>query len=200
MRTLAVLWLTLPLLAQPVSLGIRLGVPVTSTITATPPPQASQSRFTAGPLLEIRLCRSAALALDFLMQHTALSIGAAGPQSAGVWRWDAPITLVYRFRARPFFRAGVAVNRVFAVNGAGECGHGPFGETFYCLGGEPLAELRHRSTTGFVAGTGWRFRLGRTRIDPEVRWTRWKDRNFGVSDAAVRSNLNEVSLLAGIVF
>ena len=200
MHTLAVLLLAGPLLAQPVSFGIGAGIPVTPMIIADPPRRADTSRFTAGPLLEVRLSRGAALSADFLVQHAGLSLPAAGPRSAGAWRWDVPATVLYRFRAGPFVRAGVAVNRVFAVNGADECGHGPFGETFYCLGGQPLAELRHRSTIGFVAGAGWRFGLGRIHIDPEVRWTRWRDRNFGVRDAAVRSNLSEVSLLAGIVF
>jgi hypothetical protein len=112
------------------------------------------------------------------------------------------MTLVYRFRApaRPFVRAGVSFNRVFDISGATECAQGPFGEQFYCLDGSSLVELRHRETSGFVAGGGLRFPFMKLWIDPEVRFTHWIDRNFGVRDSAVRSNLNEVALLVGVVF
>jgi hypothetical protein len=50
-----------------------------------------------------------------------------------------------------------------------------------------------------VAGAGLRFRAGGVRIAPEVRLTRWVDRNFGVRDSAVRSNLTSITILLGIL-
>ena len=112
------------------------------------------------------------------------------------------LTLIYRFhaRAKPFFRTGISFNRVFAVKGATACARGPFGEQFYCVNGSPVVELRHRGTAGFVAGGGVGWKLGKLRIEPEFRVTHWFDRNFGVRDSAIRSNLNEAALLFGITF
>ena len=45
-----------------------------------------------------------------------------------------------------------------------------------------------------------RFQFKKLRLDPEVRLTHWMDRNFGVRDSAVRSNLNEVGFLLGVIF
>jgi hypothetical protein len=186
---LAALLVSSPLLAQGVSLGLRAGIPITPVLTADGPQQASAQRFTIGPLIEVHLWRGAALGADFLLRHSVLALSPAVSQHAEVWLWEAPITLIYRFRvpARPFVRTGVSFNRVFDVSGATECGRGPFGEQFYCLGGSSSAELRHRGTSGFVVGGGFRFQFKRLCLEPEVRLTHWFDRNFGVRDSAVRS-------------
>lgn len=199
---LAALLISSPLLAQTVSLGLRAGIPVTPPLTVDGRQQASASRFTIGLLIEVHLWRGAGFGADFLLLRTDLVISAAGPQRAEVWQWEAPITFIYRFRAaaRPFVRTGVSLNRVFDISGATECARGPFGEQFYCLEGSSLAELRHRGTSGFVVGGGLRFKFRKLWFDPELRLTRWVDRNFGVRDSAVRSNLNQIGLLAGVVF
>jgi hypothetical protein len=53
---------------------------------------------------------------------------------------------------------------------------------------------------GIVAGTGIETRLGRLRLAPEVRFTRWADRNLGVRDAPLRSSLTQAEILAGLTF
>jgi len=170
MRLLAALLVSSPLLAQAVSLGLRAGIPITPALTAEAPPHASTPRFTAGALVEFRLWRGAGLGADFLMNR-----------SDKVWRWELPVTFIYRFRApaRPFVRAGISLDRV--------------------LEDGSLAELRHRGTSGFVAGGGLGFRIERLRLEPEVRLTRWIDRNFGVRDSAVRSNLSQIEFLVGVI-
>jgi hypothetical protein len=95
---------------------------------------------------------------------------------------------------------GISFNRVFDVSGATKCARGPFGEQFYCLNGAQIAELRHRGTLGFVVGGGMRFKFRNLWLEPEVRLTHWIDRNFGVRDSAVRSNLNRMGLLMGVIF
>jgi hypothetical protein len=203
MRALAALVVSSPLLlAQAVSVGLRAGIPITPVLAAEGSQRATTERYTIGPLIEVHLWRGAALGADFLVQGSKLTIPSAGSRSAGVWRWETPITLIYRVHTRktqPFVRAGVSFNRVFDTSGATECGRGPFGEEFYCLEGSALAELRHRGTSGFVAGAGFRFRLKALWIEPEVRVTQWIDRNFGVRDSTVRSNLNQIGLLLGVI-
>ena len=196
MRVLIVLVFSARLSAQGVSLGLRTGLVVNPIITA----EAGQ-RFTLGPYLETRLWRGAAIDVDVLLQRPAFEVTPARSRVT-IWQVEAPVTLIYRFRGRPkpFVRTGVAFNRVFAVKGAAPCARGPFGEQFYCVDGSPVAELRHRGTSGFVIGGGIGWKLGKLRLDPEVRVTHWIDRNFGVRDSAVRSNLNEAALLFGVTF
>jgi hypothetical protein len=196
MRMLAALILSSSSLAQVVSLGLRAGIPITPVLTASGRQQASASRYTIGPLMEVHLWRGAALGGDFLLDRFELA-SSAGSRRAEIWRWEAPATLIYRFRGSlgPIVRTGVSLNRVFEISGATECARGPFGERFYCLEGSPLAELRHRGTFGFVVGGGFRCKFTKLWLEPEVRLTRWIDRNFGVRDSAVRSNLTQIGFL-----
>ena len=202
MRVLAALLVSSPLLAQAVSVGLRAGIPITPMLTADGRRQASAARYTIGPLIEVQVWHGAGFGADFLLHHADLAIPPAGSRRAGVWRWEVPITFIYRFGAptRPFVRTGVSLNRVFDIGGATECARGTFGEQFYCLEGSPLAELRHRGTSGFVVGGGLRFKFKKLQLEPEVRLTRWIDRNFGVRHSAVRSNLSQIGLLVGVVF
>jgi hypothetical protein len=202
MRMFATLLVSSRLLAQGVSFGLRAGVPFTPVLTVDGPQHASEPRFTIGPFVEIHLWHGAGLGADFLLRRSDLAISAPGSGHARVWRWEAPITAVYRFRApmRPFVRTGVSFNRVFGVGGATECARGPFGERFYCLDSRFLAELRHRGTSGFVVGGGLRLKFKDLWLEPELRLTHWIDRNFGVRDSAVRSNLNQIGLLMGVIF
>ncbi len=202
MRVLAALLVSSPLLAQAVSLGLRAGVPITPALITDARRQAPTSRYTIGPLIEVHLWRGVGFGADFLLHHAGLALSPQGSPRAGIWRWELPMTLIYRFRApvQPFVRAGVSLNRVFDISGATECARGPSGERFYCLEGLPLAELRHRGTSGPVIGGGLRFKLKNLRLDPELRLTRWIDRNVGVRDSPVRSNLTQIGFLLGLVF
>ena len=202
MRFFAAVLLPFQLLGQSVSAGLRAGVPITPLLTAESPQRVSTPRFTIGPLVEFRLSHGLNLAADFLLRRTGFAIPAVGSGWGHAWRWEAPVTVIYRFRApaHPFVRTGVSFNRVFDVSGAAPCGRGPFGEQFYCLDGSQVAELRHRGTFGFVSGGGLRLKFPKLSLDPELRLTHWTDRNFGVRNSAVRSNLNEIGFLVGVTF
>ncbi|MBS1857249.1 MAG: hypothetical protein JST11_17910 [Acidobacteria bacterium] len=158
---------------QALSFGFRAGIPLVPALAGG----AAGMPATFGPSVELRLWRGAGVAGDFLLRRATVAGG-----SEAMWRWDAPVTAVYRFPGpvRPFVRAGVAFNRVFK--------------------GASLGELRHAGTSGFVAGAGVRILVAGLRLDPEVRFTRWRDRNFGTRDSAVRSNLSDVALMLGISF
>ncbi len=149
MRLIAVLAISVPLLAQTVSFGFRAGIPLTSTLVSSGPQQTSGPRYRIGPAIEVVLRPSVAVSGDFLLDRSKLAVAAAASE---VWRWEAPVTVIYGFRGagRPFFRAGVSLDHVFKISGAIPCGQGRFGEQFYCLHGNPLLELRHRSTEGLV--------------------------------------------------
>lgn len=200
MRILAVLLVACPLCAQSVSLGFRGGVPVTPLLNGGADRQSTAPPYLIGPLVELALSGRLAAEGEILVRHTRLAPTDA--PRAGIWGWEAPFTLAYRIRSPQglFLRAGFCLNGIFSIRGAAACARGPFGEQFYCLDGRSLFELRHRRTDGFVAGGGPRIELKHLRLEPEVRFTHWFDRNFGVRDSAVRSNLNQVELLMGVIF
>ncbi len=171
----AAMALTLAVSAQTVSVGVKVGSLVTPLLTTERPVSRTEMhRLTVGPAVELSLPRRVGIEAALLYKR----LGGAG-------RWELPAVLRYRFtgqRVRPFAVAGVSSNRVMGASQRGE------------------AELRHRSTHGFVAGTGTEARLGNLRVAAEFRVTRWVDRNFGVRDAAARSNLTQAELLAGLMF
>jgi hypothetical protein len=194
---LAALLVSPALLAQSISFGVRVGTPTTNLFRVDASRGTSTRRFTVGPTIGINFWRGAAIEADFLL--TAATLATAG-SSATIRRWELPITVVYNFRPSrvgSFVRAGLALNRVFDTGAAVECGRGIFGEQFYCLNGSSLAELRHRGTFGPVIGGGLHFRVKGIRLETEARLTRWVDRNFGVRDSAVQSNLTQVEILVG---
>jgi hypothetical protein len=198
---LAVAAVSFPLCAQPVTAGFRAGVPVSPLLTADSPQQAATARYVFGPLVEIRLWDNADIGADPLLRHAGIA-GVATSPSAGIWRWETPVSFLYRFhaRARPFARGGMTFNRVFDIGDSGACARGPFGEQFYCVDARQVAELRHRGAWGFVAGSGVGFTWKKLRMEPELRLTHWSDRNFGVSGSSLRSNLPQVDLLFGARF
>ena len=92
-----------------------------------------------GPVVEIHVWHRLSLGADFLLRRTSLATSSAASKRATVWRAEAPLTVIYRFRipTGPFIRTGVALNRVLDIGGAATCARGPFGERFYCLEDSP---------------------------------------------------------------
>jgi hypothetical protein len=202
MRVFAALLASSTLWAQPVSVGMRAGVPLTHMLASDAPVETSGAHFTIGPTVEFHIWRGIGGGADFLFARAGISTAGTGEPHVEFWRWEAPISVNYRFhvRAQPFVRAGIDFNRVFDVTGSNECSPASPGGRFYCLGSGQTAELRHRGTYGFVLGGGLRFKVRKLKLEPEARLTRWADRNFGVQDSALRSNLTEVGLMLGVIF
>ena len=169
--------------AQSVSFGVKAGIPLTNLLAAASPAyHAATSRYTFGPALRIGLPHRCGFEAGVLYKR--LEYG-AGALSGSAGRWEVPLLIEYSLRqpvVRPFFGAGVSFNRVTGATTAG------------------LIELRHRSAKGVVAAAGVETRRGPLRIAPEIRVTRWGDRNFGVGEAPLHSHLTQAELLIGFRF
>ncbi len=189
-------------LSQSVSLGLTAGIPISPLIAASAGYGSSTGRYTFGPALRVGLWRGFGFDAGLLYKKYAFGFDPE-PGRAVVHRIEVPVLLRYsvaRLPARPWLHAGMSFNRVLAVNGANNCAQGPFGEQVYCIEGVTAAELRHKRTHGPVIGGGIEVAWGRMRMAPELRLTRWVDRNFGPRDAALRSNLTQVELLVSLSF
>ena len=159
--------------------------PLTALYSSASGGDEGRFSYLAGPGLDVRVWRGLRGSAALLFGAAPLPEGTARPT---VHRWELPVTACFGLGplpGRPYLRAGVSWNRVIPISGAR---------------GDPQAELRHRGTHGPVAGAGLELGRGRIKITPEVRLVRWIDRNFGVRDSSIRSNLTEVQLLAGVRF
>jgi len=188
--------------AQIVSFGLSAGTPLNHLLTADNSQVATTGWYTFGPALRVRLPHGLGFDVDFLYKRLDFGF-VSDPARAVVHRLELPLLLRYVFSGlpvRPWVHAGMSFNRVIAVDGANVCARGIFGEEFYCTGGKRVAELRHRHTHGPVLGAGLDFGWGRVRLAPELRVTRWVDRNFGTRESSLRSNLTQVELLLGFQF
>jgi hypothetical protein len=165
---------------QTLSWGVKAGVPVNLPLAAAPGHRAGTQRYTVGPMLELALLRGWSAAFDVLYKRFNYAAPGISERTAG--RWEFPLQARYSPGKRfPFVGAGIAWNYVTGS-------------------GFPGIELRHRSTKGLLASSGVTFPAGPLRLIPELRLTRWTDRNFGVRDAPLRSNLTQIELLVGIAF
>ncbi|HYL37584.1 MAG TPA: outer membrane beta-barrel protein [Bryobacteraceae bacterium] len=174
------------------SFGLKTGVPINSALTsASSQFSVNTHRYTLGPTVELQLPHNFAFEADLLYKRLEYrhSPQGSGPQAAiaavNASRWELPVLLKYKFRGaafHPFVDLGGSFNRVVHIEGMN------------------VAELRHRHTRGLVIGGGAERRFGEFRLAPEVRLTRWADRNFGVFDAPLRSNLTQAEFLIGFEF
>jgi hypothetical protein len=188
--------------ARGISFGLSLGAPMNHLATAESSMEATAGRFTFGPALRVGISRRFGLEAELLYKRLEFGF-VSNPNLLTVHRLELPLMFRYILHGsapHPFVHAGISLNRVIAVGGSDACSEGVAGEGFYCIGGKPAALLRHRHTHGFVLGGGVDFGLGVLRLAPELRITRWVDRNFGTQDSMLRSNLTQVELLVGLKF
>lgn len=61
-------------------------------------------------------------------------------------------------------------------------------------------ELAHRNSPGAVAGIGATFQVGKLKISPEARYTRWANQAFQSSDGLFKTNLGQGDVLVGFTF
>ena len=116
--------------------------------------------------------------------------------------WEFPLLLKYQLRipaVHPFVEAGVAPRTMSGrVAVAGQVSltppvAPPFG---------PSAPVSFSPSVGFVGGGGFQFTLGRVRLAPQARYTRWATAPVGGPyfslGSSYSSNQNQVDLLVGL--
>jgi hypothetical protein len=123
-----------------------------------------------------------------------------------VSRWDLPLLLKYKIRRfpshTPYFSGGLNTNYIVNTTQISEKGFIPSGGGPIFLAPvakirNPPAELKYRSSEGFVVSGGLEFRYYRVRVAPELRYTRWAHENFRelFSVGKLRSNLDQAEVL-----
>jgi hypothetical protein len=200
---------------QPVSFGVKGGVPLTDAVGGDFGGGTAASRYTAGVMLEVRLPASFAFEGDALYKRTGYqasqsdrSITTTGEVRAN--SWEFPLLLKYYLPVapvvRPFVHGGYAVRRLTGVKGQTHVfgtspGMGiPIDATFSI---DASTIIRDDPTHGIATGAGLRLGAGRLHVAPEVRYTRWTGRPFdeqGPRGFFLRSSQNQVELLVSVSF
>lgn len=168
--------------AQPLGVGLKLGVPASDAYKLLPIPtfsplNAKGQQFTFGPYIELRLPANNSIEVDAL-RRTHDFFGASGSQT--VSSWDFPVVWKHKIGShliKPYFEGGVNFSRLSDV---------------------VVLNLSNRSNFGLVVGGGLEFNFLLVKISPEIRYTGYALRT--VDEPNVQSKRNQVAILLGVGF
>jgi len=199
--------LTVGAVAQPVSVGVKFGVPVTDALETFRGNQAAYvsktHRYLVGPTVQLNLPFRFSIEVDALYRRLGYEYNQfAGPGSPTATRtvansWEFPVLGKYAIwggPARPFIDAGANFRHIAGVN--------QIRSTLAAVNVNVTApEFNEDNDIGFVFGGGVEFKLGHVRITPEFRYTRWGSENFRDPVASLlRTNKNQGDFILGLTF
>jgi hypothetical protein len=175
------------LLAQPVGLGLKAGIPLNDALSLRPTTTLQYlqdtHRYTVGPFLELRLPAHSAIEIDALYRSYEYRriVPTLAAQSAN--SWEFPVLGKYKLLGgpiQPYIEGGVAFSRLTDI--------------------PDVVELNHRNNYGVVLGGGVELHLGFIRVTPEIRYNGWALRNFTTPLGQLQSNRSQAAVLVGISF
>lgn len=167
--------------AQPISFGVRVGAPLNEAFVDNGGKftfSHNTDHFILGPSVELHLPFHLGIEADALYRR--YDIGGT------VNHWEFPILAKYRLSVapilHPFVDAGPSFNH---VSDPGK-----------------LLDRPHAGTAGFTIGAGIEIKALLIRISPEIRYTRWGNKNIDLSasNSGLSSNQNQAEFLVGITF
>jgi hypothetical protein len=190
------------LFAQPVSYGLKAGVPMTDVVSAASGSLAaistSSDRYIVGPDVELHLPYGLGVEFDVLYRrfsYSALSSlpGLVSSLSATGSSWEFPLLVKKRFLpgpVHPFVDAGVNFNKLTGLS-----------QTVQAVAGASSAPSND-FTKGFTMGGGVDMHLLLLHITPELRYTRWGSQllNPILPGGSLSSKQNQAEFLVGFTF
>lgn len=169
--------------AQPVSAGLKFGVPLTDAISVQSPNLfdyvASTGRWTIGPFVEVHLPANLGIEVDALYRSYSFNSMAG---SASISEWDFPLLLQYRFLSgpiRPYVDGGLVFNHLSVGD---------------------ITQLNHQSSFGIALGAGVDIHAIFLHISPEIRYEGFALKNIQSSLDELTSNRNQLMVLVGVSF
>lgn len=195
-----------------ISVGVKAGVPTAEIVRTAGtvvglPYKANVSRFTAGPVLNVRFPKGLGLEVGAMYkrfkQHAGQLIVTSTPgqvleletlpYSSTGQSWEFPILGQARFGRgplQPYIETGISFNRLsnlFDVTCALPSLRCPPTESYAPRG-------TSESRAGFVVGGGAELKLRSVRLSPGIRFTRYGETN------AWLPSVNSVDVLLGLTF
>lgn len=203
------------LLAQestpPVTLGLKVGVPVTNMLSAsntswlngsTPGDYSAHTpRYEFGVSSEFHLFHHIRFEVDGLFKRNGFDSAMPGVSST-IYRpttfndWEIPglfkFDVLHKRHFQPFLDAGAAYRHISTISQM------TYGLGSYGTLDNNSSALANRNTYGGVAGFGIAFKKGPFEFTPEARYTRWASQSFDA--VGLRTNKDQGDVLLGISF
>ena len=177
--------------AQPISFGVKAGVPFTDAVEGSFGLHSEEPRYTIGPTVELRLPLSFALEVSALYRRTGYSttdtvFGVTNLARVRANSWEFPLLFKYylpglELPVRPFIEGGYVARRLFSVDGVSHSfGRDTIGGTLVdsTITLNPSFLVHDNPTHGVSVGAGLRLGTSHLHLTPEVRYTRWTGRSF----------------------
>jgi hypothetical protein len=190
-------------LAQPVSFGLKAGVPLTDSLDVVQgATTAANGRRLIGPEVEVRLPLGLSVEFDALYRHFSYTnfeqfTGTTVTTTGSSGNWEFPLVAKYRFRTRrirPYVEAGVAWD---ALAGLQNTSGTTYCSIRVCEGANYPPTPFSQTAAGVVIGGGGDIRVLKLfHIAPEFRFTRWAQQYFDLS-GYLQSGQNQVEFLVG---
>ncbi len=202
----ACFFLTASALAQPISFGVKAGVPITDAFQTVQGNSGSYftntKRYLIGPTVQVNLPGRFAIEVDALYKRIGYQYEQPSPRivyaKTVANSWEFPVLVKWAILpgpVRPFVDAGAAWRHISGIN--------QFRSVANAAGVEfnNATEFNKRNDIGFVFGGGVEFKLGRVRISPEIRYTRWGSESFrDPVNALLRTTRNQGDFILGFTF
>lgn len=216
---LLALTITGPAFGQGFDAGVKIGIPFTQFfetganggLMGSAEYSSGTRRYTFGLSGEWRLTHAFGFELDAMFHRlgytaTVTHVGDSEFNRSVVHvsgdAWDFPLLAKYRFGwvIRPYVAAGGTLRYIGPVHGQGE-------QTNF-LAPTPIttpdntnspADFNNRFYSGVIAAGGVEFGVGRVRVLPEVRYSRWTA-NISGPTGVLRFAPNQIECLVGIDF
>lgn len=195
----------------PVSIGVKVGIPVTELFRANNTGEFNGSlpgnyssavpRYEFGVSGEFHLPYGFRFELDGIYKRAGFDSTTPLIGGGSVYRPttfnDIEIPGLFKKTVglghlRPFVEVGASMRHIATIS-----------QFTYGLGtlgtiDNNAVELRNRNTFGGVAGFGFTFKRGPFELSPEARYTRWANQTF--TAPGLRTNLDQGDVLLGITF
>ena len=201
----------LPAMAQPVSIGVKVGVPITDAVETFRGTSASYAtntkRYLVGPTIQFNFPARFSLEVDALYKRLgyqydqSLANGTVYAKTvANSWEFPALVKFaILPGPIRPFVDAGGALRHFSGIAQLRRTVNAGLAPVDVEL--NTATEFNKRNDVGFVFGGGVEFKLGRIRVTPEFRYTRWGSENFrDPVNALLRTTRNQGDFLLGLTF
>jgi opacity protein-like surface antigen len=190
--------------AQPISVGVKGGVPLTDAFETF---QGNQSayftnthRYTIGPTVEFHLPLRFSVEIDALYSRLGYDNRTTAPSfsTTRANSWEFPVLGKFEILPgpiRPFVDAGVNIRNISGLKTVRQF---VSGVTFNQVSLDSAPEFNKDTDFGFTFGAGVTFKAGWLRLSPEFRYTRWGGENFrDPINALLRTNRNQGTFLVG---
>lgn len=200
---------------MPVTLGLKVGIPVTDMLSAsnttmfsnTTPGSFSSAtpRYEFGVSAEFHLPYHLRFEVDGLVKRGGFdgsyaygSTGTTAYSPTTFNEWEIPGVFKYNVSMghfRPFVDFGASLRHISTINQTTFAA----GEAFPLIT-DNSQDLHNRNSVGAVAGIGITFKKGPFELTPEARYTRWANQSFVSNGPGLRTNLDQGDVLLGIGF